>query len=105
MSETDGCHRGNATSQLLGSVIRVVICSDVRLYREGLAQVLVREASVDVAGMAASAEAAVEVAGAMRPDVVLFDMSIQGSIGAIGDLAVAAPGANVLALAVPEREA
>ena len=86
-------------------VIRVLVCSDVRLYRDGLALVLAREPRLEVAGTAADADEAVAVAADVQPDVVLLDMSVPDSVGAIGAFGEAAPETKVLALAVPEREA
>lgn len=53
--------------------LRVVIADDAVLLREGLARLLT-EAGMNVAGMAGDAAGLLELAGAVRPDVVLADI-------------------------------
>jgi DNA-binding NarL/FixJ family response regulator len=83
-------------------VTTLLVCSDICLYREGLAQVLAREPGLEVAGTAADSERTVELAAELRPDIVLLDASLPDSETLIR--ALDARGMRVLALAVPERE-
>jgi DNA-binding NarL/FixJ family response regulator len=53
--------------------LRVVIAEDAVLLREGLRRLLA-EAGLDVAGTAGNAEQLLELAGVLRPDVVLADV-------------------------------
>ena len=55
---------------------RVVIVSDVHLYREGLAASIARDSRLEVAGMVSSNEALPAISG-KRPDAVLLDGAIE----------------------------
>lgn len=57
-------------------MIRVLIVSDIRLYREGLADVLSRRGVVQVAGAAGSEDEALAAIDACHADVVLVDMTM-----------------------------
>ncbi|MGW0226726.1 response regulator [Actinopolymorpha singaporensis] len=54
--------------------IRVLLADDQRVVREGLAMLLGLLPDVEVVGTAADGEQAVELAGQLRPDVVLMDL-------------------------------
>ncbi len=58
--------------------IRVVLADDHALVREALAASIGSEPDIEIAGQAASGPAAVEVAVAERPDVVLLDLAMPG---------------------------
>jgi two-component system nitrate/nitrite response regulator NarL len=84
--------------------MRVVIITDIRLYREGLADVLGRYPEIDVVGTAADGEVALDCVGRLRPDVALLDMAMLGSTATMRALAATAPEVKVVALGVPEVE-
>lgn len=83
--------------------IGVYIVSDVRLYREGLSDLLGQLDRISVIGVAASAENAVEPIRDLQPDVVLLDTA-GGNVGGAHYLLGASPSARVVALAAPESE-
>jgi two-component system nitrate/nitrite response regulator NarL len=83
--------------------IAVFIVSDVRLYRDGLSDLLDRVDPISVVGAVAGAEDAVERVRELQPDVVLLDTR-SGGVGAARDLLQAAPGSRVVAIATPEAE-
>lgn len=56
--------------------IRVLIADDHAVVRDGLSQVLQSDPAVEVVGLAADGEQAIELAGELRPDVVLMDVSM-----------------------------
>ena len=85
------------------SGIRVFIVSDVRLYREGLSDLLGGMGAISVVGAAASAEEGVERIRDVQPDVVLLDTA-GGNVMGAHDLLRGAPSARVVALAAPESE-
>ena len=85
-------------------MISVVILADIRLYREGLADVLGRQADVRVIGTATGDMAGVAGVGQANPDVALVDMAMLDNASVVRSLAAAVPGIKVLALAVPETE-
>ena len=85
-------------------MIRVVIAADIRLYREGLSEILGREKGIKVVGTAADWPQSLARVRDLMPDVVLVDMAMPESVLAVRSLAAAAPDVKVVALAVPESE-
>jgi DNA-binding NarL/FixJ family response regulator len=61
--------------------IRVLLCEDQTLMRQGLRTILELEADMLVVGEAADGHAAVTQARALRPDVVLMDVQMPGQTG------------------------
>lgn len=61
--------------------IRVLIADDHVFYREGVKSMLADRAQVRVVAEAATGSEAVELAGALRPDVVLMDLKMPGLHG------------------------
>jgi len=84
---------------------RVLIVSDVRLYRDGVVAGLASHERVFVAGSAGSRAKARAIAAELRPDVVLIDIAMAEGTDLIRDLRVTVPAALVLALAVNELTA
>src|SRR6266699_2074321 len=85
-------------------MIRVLIVGDVRLYREGLAQILDRNPRIQASGTAATRGAAVASARDMRPDIVLLDMAMPESGETVQDLAEVDSGLKVVAIGLAEAE-
>ena len=85
-------------------MIRVVIISDVRLYREGLKEILNNENSVNIVGMAYDFEEAVSEITRCAPDVVLVDMTMLASNAMVSHIMSSCPQSRVVALAVSEDE-
>lgn len=85
-------------------MIRLLIVSDIRLYREGLAQILARESRLQVVGTAADAPTAIEMGATRALDVALVDMAMPQSVDAVRGIAAAAPGVKVVALGIREDE-
>jgi len=56
--------------------IRVLICEDHTLFREGLRAILRDHSPLDIVGEAANGREAVETARRLRPDVVLMDIEM-----------------------------
>jgi two-component system, NarL family, nitrate/nitrite response regulator NarL len=85
-------------------VTRVVVVAEIRLYREGLADMLRGEPGMDVAATASGVDEAVRALREHEPDVVLIDMAIPDNAWVVRGLVAAVPGTRVVALAVPEVE-
>ena len=68
---------GTATaSRSSGNRIRVLVADDHSIIREGLLQMLSREADLDIVGEAQDGQDALDKAQALRPDVILMDVSM-----------------------------
>jgi two-component system nitrate/nitrite response regulator NarL len=95
--------RESPAAQTGDSEIHVFICAAIRLYREGLAQVLGSGTGIVVVGTAAAPVEATECLRQLDVDVLLVDMAAVDAFSALPRLRSAAPGAKVIALAVLER--
>ena len=93
-----------ANSEVTTEPTRVFVVAEIRLYREGLAELLGHRPGLAVAGTAAGLDEALRGARAARPDVVLLDMAMLDGIATARTLARVSPDARVVALAVPESE-
>jgi len=85
-------------------MIRVFIFSDVRIYREGLAEVLGQRPGLTVVGTVAGGDHELGAVRTSAADVVLLDMSTAGSVAILRRLRERAPEARVVALGVSETE-
>jgi DNA-binding NarL/FixJ family response regulator len=84
----------------LGPPIRVLLCDDHAVVREGLARLLERADGIDVVGTAADGAEGVTAAVALRPDVVLMDLAMPNvdGIAATRRIRAEAPGTGVVVL-------
>ena len=85
-------------------VIRILIAADVRLYREGLAQLLEGHAGIEIVGATSDPDEAVETSRSLRPDVLLIDRAMRGSLSAIRRTREVVPGTKVVALTVADAD-
>jgi DNA-binding NarL/FixJ family response regulator len=83
-------------------VTRLLVVTDVRLFREGLAQVLDAEEGLRITGTAASRLEALGQLEAAVADIVLVDMAMAESVDTVCAIVARAPDVKVIALAVPE---
>src|SRR5919197_2034664 len=86
-----------------GLMVGVLVVADVCLYREGLADLLDRRDELEVVGVAASVEEAVEQARRCMPQVAVIDLRTAAGPAAVRDLTGAVPGLRVVALSVVEE--
>ena len=93
---------GPLSSHAHTAAIRVLVASDLRLYREGLAASLAAHDRIELVATAASAREALAVAAEHRPHVVLLATEMDGALECVRRLAVG--GGRVLALAIPDGE-
>jgi DNA-binding NarL/FixJ family response regulator len=61
--------------------MRVIICDDQALIREGLEMILKLDANIEVVGLAQDGAEAVELAEEKKPDLVLMDLKMPGMNG------------------------
>jgi len=87
--------------------IRVLIADDQRLFLESLATFLRNYADdIDVVGKAANGAEAVEMAAALRPDIVLMDvhMPVMDGVEATGRIIAAMPETKILILSTYDED-
>jgi DNA-binding NarL/FixJ family response regulator len=85
-------------------MIRILIVGGIRLYREGLAQLLGRRGGLTVIGAEPNLRDPAADIQRLEPDVVLLDMATAESYALVRDLKRLAPAVPVVALGVSERE-
>ena len=85
-------------------MIRLAIVAGIRLYREGLAQVLGRSPHFEITATAARPEEVLPSLAELRPDVVLLDMAMPDSLPAVQAIVEAVPGLRIVALAVADED-
>jgi len=59
-----------------GTAVRLLLADDDRLFAESLMAVLSEDDRIDVVGIAANGQEAVELAAALEPDVILMDLKM-----------------------------
>lgn len=82
--------------------MRVLVVTDIRLYREGVAEALRRLPDVEMAATAATGPSAVVTARRGEHDVALLDMTLLDSAETVRSLLVSRPALRIVALGVPE---
>jgi DNA-binding NarL/FixJ family response regulator len=80
--------------------MKVVICDDQALIRDGLEMLLTLEKDIDVVGQAQDGAEALELVAQHRPDLVLMDLKMPGMNGieATRQIRIHYPAVNVLVL-------
>ena len=85
-------------------LVQVFIVADVSVHRDGLQEVLEREARIHVIGATATVEESIVEITDLAPDVVLLDVAGEDRVAAIKALVQAIQGVKIVACAVPETE-
>lgn len=82
--------------------IRVLLADDHKILRQGLAGLLAEEPGIEVVGEASDGAMAVEMAAAMRPDVVVMDITMPrlSGIEATRRITRELPGVRVIGLSM-----
>jgi two-component system, NarL family, nitrate/nitrite response regulator NarL len=102
---TDGAHSARRNSQVPAVVrIRLVICSPVRLVREGLAASLHGRDGVDVMDAVSLDAEGIARMVAVAPDVVLVDLGQTDAVAVARLVRDARPEAKLVAFALDERD-
>jgi two-component system nitrate/nitrite response regulator NarL len=87
------------------AAIRVVVASDIRLYREALERAFRDGSGLQLAGAASSAAETLENVALLRPDVILLDMGMEDALGVARHLPHVSPATRIVALGMHESEA
>ncbi|MFZ0835734.1 MAG: response regulator transcription factor [Mycobacterium sp.] len=82
--------------------MKVLVVTEIRLYRDGVAEALRRRDDVELVVTAATGPAAILTARRAECDVVLLDMAVADSTQIVASLLTARPALKVVALGVPE---
>lgn len=84
----------------MSEAIRVLICDDHAVVRQGLATFLDLQDDIEIAGEAENGEQAVAQAAALKPDVILMDlvMPLLDGVEALRRIVAADPQAKVIIL-------
>jgi DNA-binding NarL/FixJ family response regulator len=83
---------------------RILIVSDVRLYREGLVEIIARSPKIEVVGSARDGKTALTSAREGRPSLVLVDMGMAQARDVVRTFSERLPDVKIVALAVSEDE-
>ena len=84
--------------------LRIMVVSEVRFLREGVAEILARDPSVSVIGLCADLAEVMALRPVLQPDVVLLDVAIPGGVAAVTRTRHLAPDLRIVAFAVRETE-
>lgn len=86
--------------------IRVLICDDHIMVRQGVRMVLQSEPDIELVGEAGRGEEAVALAEQLKPEVVIMDLSLpdMSGIEATKRIKAALPNTRVIALTMHEEE-
>jgi len=85
-------------------MIRVLISAEVRLYRDGLAEILAGESDIEVVGSAGGLGDTLAALQEFEPDVILLDPGGKDGLEVIHELANAEFGTTVIVLAASNEE-
>lgn len=83
-----------------------MIVDDHALFREGLASIIRSEADIEIAGLAGTVREAVELAGRVKPDVILMDFGLPDGTGAEATRAILDlhPSCSIVFLTMSEED-
>jgi DNA-binding NarL/FixJ family response regulator len=84
-------------------MLSILIVSEIRLYREGLAELLARQGSLQVIGTAGRADEAISLACESEPSVVLIDQALPGGLLLSRTLLEMRPDVRQVGLGVPDN--
>jgi DNA-binding NarL/FixJ family response regulator len=82
----------------------ILVLSDIRFFREGLAEVLQRDSAFASVGLAADVDEALAMAARTAPQMILVDASLPDGLAAVSRLYTLTLRPQIVALALIERE-
>jgi len=82
--------------------IRVLLCEDHQIVRQGIKNLLEQEKNIEVVGECGDGHSAIELTATLAPDVVVMDISLPGlnGIDATREIVAQSPARRVLALSM-----
>jgi two-component system, NarL family, nitrate/nitrite response regulator NarL len=103
---SDGAHRRRFYGHTDGleSSFRLLIVADVRLYREGMRDVLARRPQFSAVATAGDEDEALGLIAELQPDVVIVDMATRHSLDVVRGIRRADPRTRVVGFGVQEVE-
>ena len=84
--------------------LELIIASNVRLFREALAESLRRCPDVSMLGTADSCESVLELASVQAPSIVVFDAAMSGALDLVRGCTQTMPSVRFVAVAVTDAE-
>jgi two-component system, NarL family, nitrate/nitrite response regulator NarL len=84
--------------------IRTLIAADLRLLRDGLAEILERSNRIEVVARAADPRSAIELAASVRPAVAVVDLTMAEGVELVQQCARVLPEMKTVALSRSDRE-
>jgi two-component system NarL family response regulator len=89
-----------------GEMMKLLIVDDHVLFREGLASIVRSEADIEIVGLAGSVKEAIELAGRVKPDIILMDFGLPDGTGADATRAIlsAHPACRIIFLTMSEED-
>ena len=84
--------------------ISLLIVAEIRLFRDGLAEVLSARRAFDIVGTASHLEEALPLLRDLRPEIALVDVAQPAAVETVRAIVDAAPEVRLIVLAVPELE-
>jgi len=85
-------------------MIKVIVICDIKIYCEGLKQILSQTDPIEVVGAEGAVDAALMIIEKHSPDVILLDMTMADSSSTAQKVMEICPDAKIVALAVAEDE-
>src|SRR5262249_51373537 len=82
----------------------ILVLSDIRFFREGLAEVLQRDGAFANVGLAADVDEALAAAAHTAPQIILVDASLPDGLAVVSRLCTLTPRPEIVALALMETE-
>ena len=92
--------------KLKSQKIKLILIDDHVLFREGLASIIRSEPDIEIAGLAGTVREAVEMAGKIKPDIILMDFMLPDGTGADATHLIlkADPNCKIIFLTMSEED-